>query len=787
MENFEKMGVFYLGRQYDQTKNAPKDDLFLFDSKNLTTHAVCLGMTGSGKTGLGIALLEEAAIDKIPALIIDPKGDLPNLLLTFPQLSAQEFKPWVDPAEADRKGESVDALAAETAKTWSEGLKASGQDHDRIAKLRESAEVVVYTPASKAGIQLSVLSSFAAPSQEVLLDPGAFRERVLSTTSSLLGLLGIQADPLKSREHILISAILDKMWSQGKNLDIVGLIQQVQKPPFDKIGVLDMETFFPAKERQTLSITLNNLLASPGFQAWMEGDPLDIQDMLYTEDGKPKLAILSIAHLTDSERMFIVTLVLNEFLSWMRRQPGTSSLRAILYMDEIFGYFPPTAMPPSKLPMLTLLKQARAFGVGVVLCTQNPVDLDYKGLSNCGTWFIGKLQTERDRARVVEGLQASSNGEIDTNSLQKLLANSGKRTFILRSIYEKEPLLFQTRWTMSYLRGPMTLPQINSLMSKEKSTQPAATKAPVEEPAEPTSTEKPFVPQGITEYFIRPENVRDHYSYSPKVLGMGKLHFVDTKVKVDVWQETLLLAYLDDDGKEPLWDESDRDPTLKSRIEKTPSVKGDFEHLPAALMQEKNYANFEKSFSAYLYQTQSLTLYKATEFGLTSNPGESEGDFKVRVSLTLRDKRDEAVNKLRDKYKDKINLLTEKIRKAQDKVETKQQQAGLQKAEALISFGTTVLGALFGKGVTKTTINNAGTTIRRAGRISKESSSATQAEEGLENYKSQLEDLHDQMEKDVTNLTAGFDLDKITVDTIEIKPRKTDISVDKVVLAWDPR
>lgn len=786
MENFEKMGMFYLGRIYDASKNEPTDHLLLYDSKNLTTHAVCLGMTGSGKTGLGVALLEEAAIDKIPALIIDPKGDLPNLLLTFPHLSPEEFLPWVDPAEADRKGLSVNDFAAETAKSWSEGLKASGQDASRIENLRNAAEVTVYTPASKAGVQLSVLSSFAAPSQEVLLDPGAFRDRIISTTSGLLGLLGIDADPLKSREHILISAILEKAWNQGLNLDIVGLIQQVQKPPFDKIGVLDIETFFPAKDRQTLSITLNNLLASPGFQAWMEGEPLDIQDMLYTPEGKPKLAILSIAHLSDPERMFIVTLILNEFLSWMRRQPGTSSLRALLYMDEIFGYFPPTAMPPSKMPMLTLLKQARAFGVGVVLCTQNPVDLDYKGLSNCGTWFIGKLQTDRDRSRVVEGLQASSNGEIDTNTLQKLLANSGKRTFLLRSIYEKAPLLFQTRWTMSFLRGPMTLPQINKFKPKEAGTsQPVTSTASTSKTK--TSNEKPLIPTGIVEYFLRPTSVKSGYAYNPKILGMAKLHFVDTKSKIDLWQDLCLLAYLDDEGKSLLWDESESIADFKNAFVKEVPIQGTFGTVPSTLLQEKNYAGFEKDLSAYLYRTQSLSLYKATQFGLISNPGESEGDFKVRVSLSLRDKRDEAISKLKEKYQEKIAQLTEKIRKAQDKVDTKQQQAGLQKAEALLSFGTTVLGALFGKGVTKGTITNAGTTLRRASRIGTESQSATQAEESLNVYQSQLDELKSQMEKDVDQMTGTFDLDKIILETIEIKPRKTDISVEKLALAWDPR
>src|SRR3990172_8052895 len=173
--------------------------------------------------------------------------------------------------------------------------------------------------------------------------------------------------------------------------------------PFGKIGVVDLESFYPAAERTKLSMRLNNLLASPTFASWLEGEPLDVAEMLYTPAGKPRLAIVSIAHLDDAQRMFLVTILLNEGLAWIRTQPGTSSLRAILYMDEVFGFFPPSANPPSKTPMLTLLKQARAYGLGVVLATQNPVDLDYKGLGNAGTWFLGRLQTERDKLRVLYG------------------------------------------------------------------------------------------------------------------------------------------------------------------------------------------------------------------------------------------------------------------------------------------------------------------------------------------------------------------------------------------------
>jgi DNA helicase HerA-like ATPase len=404
MQNFEQLGIFYLGKEYDLAAKATREELVLYDSKDLTTHAVCVGMTGSGKTGLCLSILEEAAIDGIPVIAIDPKGDLGNLLLTFPELNPEDFRPWVDPDEARRKEMSVDELAAKTAETWSNGLISWGQSGERIVRFRSAVDISIYTPGSTSGLPLAVVKSFDAPSPEIRGDAEALADRVSGAVSGLLSLMEVDADPLNSREHILLSTILATAWRAGQNLDLAGLLAAIQKPGFERVGLMDVDTFFPAQDRFALAMKLNNLLAAPSFAPWLDGEPLDTGRLLYTAAGKPRLSIISIAHLSENERMFIVTLLLNEVLSWVRSQPGTSSLRAILYMDEVFGYFPPSANPPSKRPMLTLLKQARAHGLGVVLATQNPVDLDYKGLSNTGTWFLGRLQTERDKARVLEGL-----------------------------------------------------------------------------------------------------------------------------------------------------------------------------------------------------------------------------------------------------------------------------------------------------------------------------------------------------------------------------------------------
>src|SRR6478735_8501297 len=409
--DFEKLGQFYLGREYDLDTKTIADDPVLYDSKDLVTHGVVLGMTGSGKTGLCLALLEEAAMDNIPAIVIDPKGDIANLLLTFPDLDAKSFRPWVNEDDAAKKGISSDEHAAKTAEMWKTGLAEWGQNPERIATLREKVDINIFTPGSKAGIPVSILSSLEVPPFEIMDDGELLGERVESTVSSLLSLVGVEADAVQSPEAVLVAAIFQHAWAAGQNVTLETLIRHIQKPAFDKVGVIDLESFMPGKSRQTLALKFNNLLASPGFATWLDGPPLDIAKMLHAPAGKPRISIFSIAHLGDTERMFFVSLLLNQMLGWMRAQNGTTSLRALLYMDEIFGYLPPSANPPSKRPMMTMLKQGRAFGLGCLLATQNPVDLDYKALSNIGTWFLGRLQTERDKLRVLDGLEGADGSE----------------------------------------------------------------------------------------------------------------------------------------------------------------------------------------------------------------------------------------------------------------------------------------------------------------------------------------------------------------------------------------
>jgi len=526
MQDFEKLGVFYLGRAFDAAAGKSTDELVLYDSRDLTTHAVCVGMTGSGKTGLCIALLEEAAIDGIPSLVIDPKGDLGNLLLTFPDLQPEDFRPWINEDDARRKGVAPDAYAAQQAETWQKGLAAWGESGERIRKLREAAEFAIYTPGSRAGRPLSVVASFAPPPAGVLEDGDLVRQRVATVATSLLGLVGIEADPIQSREHILLSNLFERAWTAGETLDLGKLIERIQKPPLERVGVMDLESFYPAKDRFGLAMALNNLLASPSFAAWLEGEPLDLKSLLYTPAGKPRVAIVSIAHLGDAERMFIVSLLLNQTLAWVRGLGGTTSLRAVVYMDEVFGYLPPVANPPSKLPLLTLLKQARAFGVGVVLATQNPVDLDYKALSNTGTWFLGRLQTDRDKQRVLDGLESAAGGaRLDRAELDRLLSSLRSRIFLMQNAHEERPILLESRWAMSYLAGPLSLPQIKTLTPPAKSPAASESRAAAAEAPLAASASRPVLPPQVPEVFLplrRP--AASALQYRPAVLGIARVH-----------------------------------------------------------------------------------------------------------------------------------------------------------------------------------------------------------------------------------------------------------------------
>ena len=755
--DYEKLGAFYLGRPYDLTARAPQPGAILYDSKDLVTHAVAVGMTGSGKTGLCTALIEEAALDSIPTIAIDPKGDLTNLLLTFPNLLPQDFRPWINEEDAAKAGLSADDFAAQQAKLWSDGLASWGEDGARIKRLRDAADFAIYTPGSSAGIPVSILASFAAPSSAVRDDEELLQERVATTATSLLGLLGIDADPVKSREHILLSNLLALAWAAGSDLDLPTLIDQIQTPPFQRVGVLDLESFYSSKDRHELATSLNNLLAAPGFAGWLQGEALDIGRILHGAEGKPRVAIFSIAHLSDPERMFFVSMLLNQLLAWVRSQSGTTSLRALLYMDEIFGYFPPVANPPSKRPLLTLLKQARAFGLGVVLATQNPVDLDYKGLANTGTWFLGRLQTERDKDRVLDGLEgaaAAANATFDKGEISEILSRLGNRVFLMNNVHEDAPVVFESRWAMSYLRGPLTREQIKILMAGQKPVSPEAP-VPSRVAVAAAATTRPMLPPEVPQQFIpaRSGPIGTTLVYEPRVLGAAKVRFADAKSGLDTTNDLTYLAPISDAVIPVDWDKAEATSIAVDDLEKSPVASAQFAALPAPAAQAKSYTGWRSDFSGWLFRNATLDLRQAS-----------------------REQRDALVSRIRAEYAPKMLRIEERIRNAQQVVEREQGQARAAQLQTVISVGATLLGSLMGrKRVSATSLGRATTAARGVGRTIEQQQDVGRAKADVGAAQAELSSLNQELEQKLGAL-----------ETTAVRPTKSNIAVQTLTLAWAP-
>jgi hypothetical protein len=800
MADFEKLGVFYLGRIYDLEARRRTDRLLLYDSQDLLTHAVCIGMTGSGKTGLCLSLIEEALLDGIPALMIDPKGDLANLLLTFPDLRAEDFAPWVDAEAARRQNLSVDEYAARQAALWSKGLAEWGQDGERIRRLRAAVDFAVYTPGSTAGLPVSILRSFASPPAALVADADLLRDRLTTAATGLLTLLGIVGDPLRSREHILLARILEAAWKEGRSLDLPALIAAVQSPPVTRVGALDLETFYPARERFALAAALNNLLASPGFDTWFTGAPLDIDAMLHTPAGKPRASIFSIAHLAEAERMFFVSLLLNEILGWVRSRSGTPSLRAIVYMDEVFGYFPPVANPPSKPPLLTLLRQARAFGVGVVLATQNPVDLDYKGLANTGTWFIGRLQTERDKARVLEGLEgaaASAVGRFDRGRMEAVLAGLGSRVFLLNNVHEDAPAIFETRWAMSYLRGPLTRGQLRRLAA---SAPPAAAPGPLPEraaaapappaAAAPGTAARPVLPPEVPQHFLPvrgevPAGAALHYR--PMLLGATRVHLADARAGVEATEDAVVLTPIGPDPVPVNWENARAATVAVEDLEAEPAAGATFGPLPPAATRPKSYQGWTRDLAGWLYRGRKLELLRHPGSRQLSRPGESERDFRIRLGEAGREQRDHLKAELRKRYAARIAALEERERRAGQAVAREQEQVSQAGLQAAISVGATILGAVLGrKAVSAGSVGRATTAARSAGRVLKERQDVGRARETLEAVAQQRTELEGVLAAELAKLEASGDPLTAPLDVVTIRPKKSDVAVRLVALVWAP-
>ncbi len=794
--DYEKLGQFYLGRGYDPDAKKIADDLILYDSKDLVTHGVVLGMTGSGKTGLCLALLEEAAMDNIPAIIIDPKGDISNLLLMFPDLDAKSFRPWINEDDAAKKGVSPDEFAAKTAEMWKCGLADWGQDPSRIATLRDKVDINVFTPGSKAGIPVSILSSLEVPPFEIMDDAELLGERVESTVSSLLSLVGVDGDAIQSPEAVLVAAIFQHAWAAGQNITLETLIRHIQKPSFDKVGVIDLASFMAEKNRQSLALKFNNLLASPGFATWLDGPPLDIAKMLHTPAGKPRISIFSIAHLGDSERMFFVSLLLNQMLGWMRAQNGTTSLRALLYMDEIYGYLPPSANPPSKRPMMTILKQGRAFGLGCLLATQNPVDLDYKALSNIGTWFLGRLQTERDKMRVLDGLEGaagSQNAKFDRGSMERMISGLGNRIFLMNNVHEDHPVVFHVRWVMSYLTGPLTRSQIKTLMDPKrgdfgKAAAPPAEANPMAMPGmsapAAAASRRPVVGGGVDEIFAPIAGSVDDITYQPHLVREGIVHFSSARAGVDGSNTVRFVNPITAAGID--WNKTVPPPLKLETAAKEPAAGAGFGELPGYAMNAANYKQVEKDFAEWLYRNERANVFSCPTLKECSKLGETEADFRARLTLEAREARDAAISQLR-------NAATKKISTIESRLQTAQGQLAKQKAEsnsAVMQAGVSVLGGILGAFLGRKTglgsLTRGTSAIGKATGAYKQHGDVTAADAKVATIAAEIESAHMELEAGIAKLTESYDPAALVLETESIKPTKTDIKVQTVALLWLP-
>jgi hypothetical protein len=793
MKDFEKLGVFYLGRYSDPAGKVLGEPV-LYDSRHLVTHALCVGMTGSGKTGLCLSLIEEAAIDGVPTIAIDPKGDLSNLLLTFPRLASGDFRPWIDEDEARRAGLTPDAFAAQQADTWRKGLAAWGQDGARIERLRAAADFAVYTPGSTAGRPLSILSSFAAPRADA--DAETLADRASTTAMGLLTLAGVDAE-MRGREHTFLSALLAASWKAGRDLDLAAVIQGVQSPPFEKVGVLDVDAFYPSKERFALATKLNAVLASPGFEQWLAGEPLDAGRLLYGSKGKPRVSIISIAHLDEAHRMFFVSLLLNEIVAWMRRQSGTSSLRAIVYMDEIAGYFPPVANPPAKPPLLTLLKQGRAFGIGVVLATQNTVDLDYKGLGNTGTWFLGRLQTERDKARVLDGLEGAAGGSLDRDAADRTLSALGKRVFLLHDVHAGVPITFQSRWALSYLRGPLSRDQIRALMATDSGATAGTEKPATEEHGTTRITSKapetgsvsaPVLAPGLQQYFLPATGANPRYM--PVAMGIARVTFGDTKLKINETRDVVAVAPIGSGAVPVDWSAGEILEIAPSDLQTEPAEGATFDPLPRAATVVKNYAAWQKAFVAWVAGSQTLDLHRHAGLKLTSQAGESERDFRIRAQNAQREARDAELDVVRRRFAEKRARLAERVRKAEEGVSREEGQASQTNTQTMISAGAAVLGGLAGllggRSISATTLGRATTAVRGVGRGSKEREDVKRAQDNVEIRKKELDELDAQIGEETAAIAARFDAAAGALETVSVAPKRGQVIVQTVALGWRP-
>ncbi|MDA1329499.1 MAG: DUF87 domain-containing protein [Chloroflexi bacterium] len=797
-------GKFYLGRLFDLGKSKISKSPLLYDPDDLTTHGVVFGMTGSGKTGLCITLLEEAALNNIPALMIDPKGDIANALLHFPDLQPKDFQPWINPDQARRAKQSVEQAAEATATEWKAGLAEWGITPARIKALGEAAEFTVYTPGSDVGVPVSILASLQAPPLDWKKEREAILERIASTSTALLGLVGFgDVDPVKSREHILLSNIFEHAWSQGNDLELGELILQVQNPPIKTLGVFEVDKFFPAKERDTLAMKLNNILAAPNFQTWLEGEPLDIEKLLFTKEKKPRHSVFVLSHLSDAERMFFVTLLYSAVETWMRSQAGTNSLRAIIYFDEIHGYLPPVAEPPSKGPMLRLLKQARAFGIGQLLATQNPVDVDYKALSNAGTWFIGKLQTEKDKERLLDGLEGAASDGLNRKDYDKMISALDKRVFLLHNVHEQKPVAFHTRWAMNYLAGPITrsqIPALNALAnakppadlpgnrstSQRKETNMASTGS-ANRPALPNGTQEVFLPTELSlaaaaEAARRPlpaESKNPNILYRPGLIAQAQIRYLKRTYNLDHDQnKSVLIEELPERGL--IWEDYEVAAVDERTLDRHPQDEAAFGPLSSRLSDAKSFNNLESDFTDWIYRSCEVQIWHNEILALYGDPGLSKEEFLQLCEQESKLQREAEIEKTKTKYDRSLKSLQKKLSGEQRELQEDEAEANQRKMEEIGTHLENVIG-LFGGSRRRLT-----TSLTKRRMTSKAQADVEESKQAIADLEVDIQDMGEEIQDAVNAIHDKWDDAATDVQQIPMAPLKKDIYVSLFGIAWLP-
>jgi hypothetical protein len=740
-------------------------------------------MTGSGKTGLCIALLEEAALAGIPVIAIDPKGDLANLALVFPEHSPEDFAPWVDSP----------ATAKELSDRWRVGLAESGVDPERSRAFAEHVKVTVHTPGSTSGAPIDVLGVLAARPEGVEPAEEAWTDLVNGAVSGLLGLAGVEADPIRDPRHLVLSRILSDGWAASEVMDLERIVVRLVDPPFPKIGVFPVESFLPRPQRMELALALNAIAASPSFARWSRGIPLDVDALLDPTEGTP-IRVMYLAHLDEAQRTFFLSLLLNRIVAWSRRQPGTPSLRALLYLDEVYGYLPPYPKnPPTKRPVLTLLKQARAVGLGTVLATQNPVDLDYAALANAGTWFIGRLNTPQDRKKALDGLTSATGG--DSGALASTVEGLPQRSFLVRDVSTPAPWVLTARFTISFLRGPLTLREVARL--RPASADPAPVPVPVPDSTTSYPPDPPPPPPGFEYRYLDPSVV-----FSSRLAPFFASEAIPARPDgATIWKPALH-AHLHlkfDQGREfsserdehRLWFPLDA-ASLGQAVEPpfepadflpSPGGSGRYAPLPAFLDEARELAALAKRVVEEVLRSETDAMYELPALELQSRVGESSGAFLERAHAAVQERIDAEVGKLKTRVDAEVQrldgqrdrLLREKERHATD-VKARQ-------TREIVSAGETLLGWFFGSRSTMTAatraLRNHQSTAAAQGRVGQAEAEMADLERKIFDLEAQTADRIREIENEQLRALEG-------IREMAVRLDREDVRVERFGVVWVP-